>query len=100
MDLQKTINELEAQAAQYTEAAKSLRSLLSNGQTAPAVRQEVRPTRTNTSTKPQANKTSGKTTDKAKATDKGNGRRAMSPETRAKLSAAAKARHAAKRAGA
>jgi hypothetical protein len=99
MDLQQTIDELEKQASQYAEAAETLRALLpSSGQAAAAAPAET-PRRGRPSQAAVAEESSeGEGT-------KGNGRkvkkkRTMSPETRAKLSAAATARHAQRKASA
>jgi hypothetical protein len=86
MDLQKTIEGLEAQAAQYTEAANALRALVEKNGSQPAAK--AKPGR-----KADAQPA-------AKAAKKGRrGKRGpVSEETRAKIAAAIKARHAEKKA--
>jgi hypothetical protein len=101
MNLQKTITELEQKAAEYTQAANSLRALLpyentsgasgartygSNGKTAVAKSQA--------STRGGAKKVAKQKTASPKVIGQQQGKRApMSAETRAKIAAAVKARH-------
>ena len=84
MDLQKAIADLEAQAAQYREAADRLRAL-SSGNTP----QEA-PQTANKAVRTRA----------AKPAAKAKPKRIMSPEARARIGEATRARHQAKRDGA
>jgi hypothetical protein len=92
MNLQQTIADLESKAAQYTEAANTLRTLLQNtgsadGSTQDGVSgQDAAPRRRGRKPKGDTEARTGK-----------KGRRAISPETRAKIGAAMKARHEQKR---
>lgn len=90
MDLQKTIAGLEAQAAQYTEAANALRALVGkdDSQTQPAT-PKARPGR-KAGAKPGASKAAKK--------DGRSKRGPVSAETRAKIADAIRARHAEKKA--
>jgi hypothetical protein len=90
MDLQKTIADLEAQAAQYTEAANALRALVekSGNQAQPAAA-KARPGR-----KAGAKQRAGKAAKKDGRSKRG----PVSEETRAKIAEAIRARHAAKKA--
>jgi hypothetical protein len=110
MNLQKTIEELEGKAAEYTEAANSLRTLLpyehanGNSQTrASGQNGSVSSSKVKAKPGPKrqlstqgAAQTSAKQTKGQKTTGK---RSPVSPETRAKISAAIKARHQQKKAG-
>ena len=91
MNLEQTIADLEQQAAQYTEAANTLRSLLGQGGGQAA-----------TASKAGAGKSNAgrRASKKAGAAKKRQGSRkaAVSPETRAKISEALRASHAARRA--
>jgi cell division septum initiation protein DivIVA len=104
MNLQQTISELEQKAAEYTQAADSLRVLLRyentggtsgsgrNGSTAGA--------KAEASTRGTAKKGAKEKAASPTVAGKQQGKRApMSPETRAKLSASAKARHQKAQAG-
>ena len=90
MNLQETIAELENQAAQYTEAANTLRALLEQEATgkvaAPA----------KAATKTAAQKVAKGAPRKARK--KAGKKAAVSPETRAKISEALRASHAARKA--
>ena len=91
MNLEQTIADLDRQAAQYTEAANALRSLLGQGGgQAPAA------------SKAGAGKSNAgrKASKKAGAAKKRQGSRkaAVTPETRAKISEALRASHAARKA--
>jgi len=86
MNLEQTIADLEKQAAQYTEAANSLRALLKAGTSAPKVASQPKVTR-----KYAAKKGAGKS-------KKQSSKAAVSPETRAKISEALRASHAARKA--
>ncbi len=90
MDLQKTIAGLEAQAAKYTEAANALRVLVEKtGDLSPASAPKAGPSR-NAAVKSGASKV-GKKDGRSK-------RGPVSQETRDKIAAAIKARHAQKKA--
>ena len=90
MDLQKTIADLEAQAAQYTEAAKTLRALVGTTDNQPqTVAAEAGLGR-------KGGDKQG--TRKAAKKDGRSKRGPVSQETRDKIAAAIKARHAAKKA--
>ncbi|HEX8551531.1 MAG TPA: hypothetical protein VF681_08225 [Abditibacteriaceae bacterium] len=101
MDLQQTIDQLEQQAAQYTEAANALRTLLAQTGGATAEPEQE------AAAAPKANRGRGgrgaakaKAAKPAKAAAKpasGGGKRTVSPETRAKIAAAIRARHEARR---
>lgn len=91
MDLSKTIAELEKQAAQYTAAAQSLRAL--GGSSVAAVVAAAAPAATRGPGRPAA-KAGGRPAKDQKAAS---GKRYVSPETRAKIAAAIKARHDEKR---
>ena len=91
MDLKQTINELEKQAAQYTEAANTLRSLLpgqSGASTAAA---------SSDATAPKRRGRQPGSANKPKAAKADRPKRFVSQETRDKISAATKARHDAAR---
>jgi hypothetical protein len=97
MDLQATIAQLEKQAAQFTEAANVLRALLPEQDavktaTAPAAKtiEEATPPRRRGRRPGSKNK--------AAVTKSGRPRKTVSPETRAKIAAAIKASHEARRA--
>jgi hypothetical protein len=81
MNLQETIAELERQAAQYSQAADALRALL--GEPAPAKR---------------GRKAGTKVAGKKRGPRKGRKRGPISEETRAKIAAALKKAHAARKA--
>lgn len=85
MDLQKTIADLDAQAAQYTEAANALRALLGNSGSQPTTAKVA------AGRKAGAKKGAGKKDGRSK-------RGPVSQETRDKIAAAIKARHAEKKA--
>ena len=87
MNLQQTITELEAQAAQYTEAANQLRALLGTT-SAPAASQ------------PKAAAKAAPKKAAAKSAKKAGKKSAVSAETRAKISEALRAAHAARKANA
>ena len=94
MNLQQTINELEAQAAQYTEAAKNLRALLQQGTTSAPASQPKAASKA-------ASKTASKAAPKkaaAKSAKKAGKKSGVSAETRAKISEALRASHAARKA--
>ena len=96
MNLMQTINELEQKAAEYTQAADSLRALLSYEESdRNSGRQNGNQAGAKAGTKSQS--TSGvhkQASPKKSAGKKAAGKRsAVSPETRAKISAAIKARH-------
>lgn len=91
MDLSKAIAELEQQAASYTAAANQLRALQGGAPAAAAAPAEDAPAR--------RGRPAGSTKAKAPKASTGT-RRVMSPETRAKIAAATKARHAARKAAA
>lgn len=104
MNLQQTIDELEKQSSQYAEAASALKALLPSGQSA-ATPQNAAPRRGRPAGQPRAAAASSETQSggETESGGKTNGRktkkkRTMSPETRAKLSAAATARHAQRKA--
>ena len=86
MDLQQTIAELEKQAAQYTEAANSLRTLL----------QQEGASRTAGQSRTSAKVAPRKAA--AKSSRKGSKKSPVSAETRAKISEALRASHAARKA--
>lgn len=98
MNLQQTIADLEKQAQQYLDAANALRALQANGNTsnggvvasATASDDEAAPKRKQSASAKRAT---------AKAAKNGQ-KRYVSPETRAKIAAAIKARHAARKAAA
>lgn len=94
MDLSQTIAQLEKQAAQYTDAANALRALTPGASpaavveaatAAPAARRPGRPAQS--AAKPAASKAKKVVGQK----------RYVSPETRAKIAAAIKERHAEKK---
>lgn len=90
MNLQETIAELEKQAAQYTEAANTLRALLDQETTvATSVSAQAGGRK---SAKAAPRKAAGKGRKKAGK------KAAVSPETRAKISEALRASHAARKA--
>lgn len=100
MDLQQTIDQLEQQAAQYTEAANALRVLLAQIGGASAAPEQAE------AAAPKAGRPRGAGNAKAakaapaKAAAKparAGGKRTVSPETRAKIAAAIRARHEARR---
>lgn len=100
MDLQPIIDQLEQQAAQYREAANAMRTL--QAQTGGALaepEQEEAPIAQNAGPARGAGKAKAKTSTKAKAkggtpkAEGSSGKRTVSPETRAKIAAAIKARH-------
>lgn len=100
MDLSKTIAELEKQAAQYTAAANSLRALSTGTSAAAVVASVTAPTGAKRGRKPgrpAGSKAAAPKAPKAKAVKTASGKRYVSPETRAKIAAAIKARHAEKR---
>jgi hypothetical protein len=92
MNLQQTIEDLVRQAAQYTEAADALRTLLQSTGSADSSAQdgvsgqEATPRRRGRKPKGSTEAKTGK-----------KGKRSISPETRAKIGAAMKARHEQKR---
>ena len=95
MDLQQTIADLEKQAAQYTEAANALRSLLpaqSSGNTAASA------TTNKDGSAPRRRGRQPGSKNKAIASKSGRPRKVVSPETRAKIAAAIKASHESRRA--
>ena len=89
MNLQQTIDELEAQAAKYTQAAAALRELL-NENVAPPL-DVLAPVAAKRGRKPNAQKTPKAEAAKGK-------KRVVSDEVRARLSANMKARHEQRRA--
>lgn len=94
MDLQQTIDHLEQQAAKYTEAANTLRSLLpgqSGGVSSNAASQNDAPAQ------PKRRGRQPGSTNKPKAAKADRPKRFVSQETRDKISAATKARHEATR---
>ena len=95
MDLSKTIAELEKQAAQYTAAADSLRALNTGSSAAAVVAAASAPSGAKRGRKP--GRPAGSKASAAKAAKGANGKRYVSPETRAKIAAAIKARHDEKR---
>lgn len=88
MNLQQTIDELEQQAAKYTQAAQSLRSLMGGEVALPTETTTEAPKRRGPKTKAE----------KLEVAAKAGKKRNVSPEARAKLSAMMKERHAARRA--
>ncbi len=98
MNLQQTINELEQKAADYTQAANSLRALLphenTNGTSGVGRKQTTPSAQTPSSTRIGGGKGTAKNTSPAKTAGK---RAPMSAEARAKIAAAVKARHAQRR---
>lgn len=98
MDLKQTIAELERQAAQYTEAANALRALQNGGaSSAPAaVAEAIAPVRRR-GRQPKAQGAAGAKPAAKKAGKAQGQKRYVSPETRAKIAAAIKARHDQKR---
>lgn len=82
MNLKQTIAELEQQAARYTEAANTLRSLQQNGNMTLASAPKVAKAASKPGRKPNSSKKKSK----------------VSPETRAKISEALRASHAARKA--
>lgn len=100
MDLQQTIDELEKQSSQYAEAAQKLRELLPSSEQGAATPQNGaarrgRPRQTPVAA--QSSESEGESGAKSSGR-KMKKKRTMSPETRAKLSAAATARHAQRKA--
>src|SRR5690606_22129461 len=104
MNLQQTIAELEKQAQQYLDAANALRALQANGaatngaaHNSPAA-SALTSADSATTTKPKQTASGKKAS--AKANKSTGQKRYVSPETRAKIAAAIKARHAARKAAA
>src|SRR3712207_1512954 len=94
MDLQQTIEDLERQAAKYTEAANSLRALLQNeGSDQGDLLQQA-----TGSARGGKRARGGASTRAGKKSGKGN-KRSISEETRAKMAAAARARYQRQREG-
>jgi hypothetical protein len=93
MNLQQTIADLERQAAQYTEAANALRTLMQNTGSADGSAQNGIPEQ---EAVPRRRGRKPKGGAEAKTGKKGN-KRSISPETKAKIGAAMKARHEQKR---
>ncbi len=93
MNLQQTIDELEQQAAKYTEAANTLRALLGENVALPT--EEVASVNvTRPGRKPKVDNATKSNGAKGKTGKK----RVVSDEVRARLSASMKARHAQRRA--
>jgi len=90
MNLEQTIADLEKQAAQYAEAAKTLRSLLGQGSNQTAA---SKPTSGRSAASRTAPRKAG-----AKKQKQGGKKAAVTAETRAKISAALRASHAARKA--
>jgi len=86
MNLEQTITDLEKQATQYTEAANSLRALLQQGKTSQPVGRHGNSAKVASKKAPARSKKQGR--------KKG----AVSDETRAKISQALRASHAARKA--
>lgn len=95
MDLQQTIDHLEQQAAKYSEAANTLRSLLP-GQSGGATSTAATPGNAATAQPKRRGRQPG-STNKPKAAKADRPKRFVSQETRDKISAATKARHNAAR---
>jgi hypothetical protein len=100
MDLQQIIDQLEQQAAQYREAANAMRTLQSqtggsNDAPAPveAAAPKAAPQRGAGKAKGKAKGSSAPKAKAAPAKAGNGGKRTVSPETRAKIAAAIKARH-------
>ena len=87
MNLQETIAELEKQAAQYTEAANALRALLDQETTSKVA-----------TPSPAAGRKAAPRKAAAKGSKKASKKAVVSPETRAKISEALRASHAARKA--
>jgi hypothetical protein len=110
MDLSQMIADLEKQAAQYTEAANALRTLQSQGGAAQAAAPAATARNNKIGNKatgraavaPQAKAPQAKPAQAKAASSKGkkagSQKRVVSPETRAKIAAAIKASHDARRA--
>ncbi len=99
MNLQQTIDELEAQAVRYTEAANALRVLLENegAVSIPATKAPV--TRTpRAAAAPAAAEAIDPTAPKRRGRKKGSKRGPVSEETRRKIAEALRAKHAEKKA--
>jgi cell division septum initiation protein DivIVA len=101
MNLQQTINELEQKAAEYTQAANSLRALLpyvnKSGISGAGTNSSTSGAKAQASTRGRAKKRAASSPQVA---GKQQGKRApMSVETRAKIAAAARARHGKAQAG-
>lgn len=94
MDLQQTIDHLEQQAAKYSEAANTLRSLLP-GQSGGATSSAAAPG--NATAQPKRRGRQPGSTNKPKAAKEDRPKRFVSQATRDKISAATKARHEATR---
>ena len=90
MNLQQTIADLEKQAAQYTDAANSLRALLQQEKTGQTTGQ--------TTSQPKAAVKAASKKAASKGRKKASKKAAVSPETRAKISEALRASHAARKA--
>ena len=90
MNLQQTIDELEQQAARYTQAANSLRELLNEGTALPT--EEVAPVVAAKRGRKPKSESAGNATAAAKNRKTGK-KRVVSDEARARLSASMKARH-------
>jgi hypothetical protein len=101
MNLQKTITELEQKAAEYTQAANSLRALLpyentsgASGASGASANGNTSVAKSQASTRGAANKGASQKAASPKVIGQQQGKRApMSAETRAKIAAAVKARH-------
>jgi hypothetical protein len=106
MNLNPTIAELEKKAAEYQAAADALRTLLpyeENGVT-PASVSKASAASNSAPAKPAASKSAGRASTKQKSAPQKNpaaakpaSKRTLSPETRAKIAAATKARHEARK---
>lgn len=96
MNLQQTIDELEHQAARYTQAAQSLRALLDEGVALPT--EDVAPVVAAKRGRKPKSDAAANGNSSANATPAAKGRktgkkRVVSAETKAKLAASMKARH-------
>ena len=91
MDLQKSIADMDSKAADYTRAANALRALLEGAGGGDSTRTAATPL-------PSATGKSGRSAATAAGRKGKGGKRTMSPETRAKIAAAARARNAARKA--
>ena len=96
--MQQTIDELEQKAAEYTQAANSLRALLpyenTSGASGASANGNTSVAKSQASTRGAANKGASQKAASPKVIGQQQGKRApMSAETRAKIAAAVKARH-------